>query len=882
MSRDEVEGLKAAIAELESRRSLLGDATVEASLAPLRARLAALAAAGALPSGKPAAASRDAGAERKIVTALFADFEGFTRLVASGDPEEVRDLVGSAFGVLVPVIERFGGTIEKFIGDGVMALFGAPRAHGDDPRRACLAALAMIASLQRFNERRGSSLAMHIGVGTGIVVAGSLGVAGHHGYSAVGSAVNRAARISSLATGGQVLMDSRTAELAGPGLSLTELEPAKLKGFEEAVRIFALGGRQEAEEEVAACLDFTGREADLATLDDAWRPGPGERALVAIEGEPGIGKTRLATEWRQRLLRRAAGGEGPFFVEARGSSFETASAYRVLADLVEGLAGVQPLDSPRDRAATFKPWLAGLGLDEEDAQTITALVEAGDEDEAEGGSMRPRFRDPAPVLSRLLASLAGARPLVFIADDWQAWDGASAALVLRLAEGAYPRPSCWLVLARDEAQPFPEGPHHGSARVRRLSLGPLSPAEIASLVAGNEPPGGMSAAFAEELERAGGNPLFIEEVLARAREGTEPLPCDPELASSEACGLSPALFGLVTARIDALPPYAREAARMAAVLGDRFPRGLLESLAGAEGVSVLTLRGILTEGPEEGFLSFRNGLVREATYATLVERARRELHGRAALSIRDGWPEYASRRPDLLARHWHRAGEPRKALPHYRAAGEALYWRRAWREAENFLTEGLGLAYGTGSTIATAEFLVLLGRCEAATGKVDSALAHFREARDIYRGFSNRSKETDVLRAESYALARSGHPEEAEPSLREALALATETGNLKDQAQVLGDLAELLRANGDPGEALGLAERSLQLAEATKLLSLYRRMLFARADCLECLGRGGEAQEAFLRCAEVCALSGEERLKAEAERRAGGGGPPPYSSLASG
>lgn len=852
--------LSEAIAALEARRGILGSKVVDEALAPLKRRL----------EGLDAASGQAEGAERKIVTALFADFAGFTSLVARSDPEQVRELVGSAFGALVPVIERYGGTIEKFMGDGVMALFGAPRTHGDDPRRACLAALAMLEALARFNARRGSQLAMHIGIGTGLVVAGSMDVAGHRSYSALGNAVNRAARLSSMAGGGAVLTDAATAELSGTGLDLEEQPPARLKGFEGEVRLFSLRGQGSTAPNPGACLDFVGRASELAALDSAWRPAPGERALVAILGEQGIGKTRLMAEWRSHLLLRATGGPALFFMEARGSSYDAHSPYRTFAGLLEGLSGASPLGSEAERRGVLDTWLAGLGIGGVEASTLVALVEAGSAGMGLGEEAGSAFPDPVPALARLFEAMADGRYLVFVAEDWQHWDRPSSEALLSLAAGAFGPPSCWAMIGSPRASSFPLGPVHGTARVRRIELGPLSPGEVKELAAAVLSPVSIPAAPAmdEELSQAGGNPLFVSELLARRRTGAEQGYCDPDFAAAEACDLSPALFSLVAARIDSLSNEGREAARVASALGDRFPLRLLAALAGQAGVDVLLEEGLLHLGPEEGTAAFHNGLVRELVYATILERRRKAIHGAIAKSIRDDWPEYAARRPDLLARHWHRAGEPRRALPHYRAAGESLYWKRAHEEAAGLLATGLSLARDAGSPIATAELLLLLGKCKVALGAEEEALALYEEARAIYGRLSNRGQEQEVLRAAAHAANRLRGREAAEPLLREALSLAVETGNLKDEAKALGDLGELLKSAGEPKEAMPLLARAIKLAETTKLLALYRRMLFARAECMTATDSPEAAREAFRRCAEICDLSGEERLGGEARRRA--------------
>lgn len=238
-------------------------------------------------------ATQRADGERKLVSAVFADFEGFTRMVAEGDPELVRERLGGAYSRLIPAVIGLGGTVEKVVGDGIMALFGAPASHGDDAVRACRAAEALRLELARYNRELGLTLALHIGVGTGIVVAGEFGPLGHRGYAATGDAVNRAARLAAAAPGGHVYCDEATAAAAGGAFAFEPLAPLALKGFRDEQRAFKLLGEKPAGP--ASRRPFVGRKAELAALRGLAKAG-GE-SVAYICGEAGIGKSRLAEEF---------------------------------------------------------------------------------------------------------------------------------------------------------------------------------------------------------------------------------------------------------------------------------------------------------------------------------------------------------------------------------------------------------------------------------------------------------------------------------------------------------------------------------------------------------------------------------------------------------
>jgi len=845
----ETAGLAQAIAALEEKRAALGDAVVNAAIAPLRERLSAL------------AARPDSEGERRVVTVLFADFEGYTSLVSRMDPERVRELINPAFEALVPHIEKYGGTIDKFIGDEVMALFGAPVAHEDDARRACLAALDMAAELERYNARRGSSLRLHFGMGTGLVVAGDIGSSRHRGYSAVGNAVNRAARLASKASGGLILVDAATRALAGPGFAFEELPPVELKGFPEPTVPYRLtgldptapGGRGRRAEPF---LPFVGRESEMARMLEAWNRSP--TAFVALVGEPGIGKTRLADEFARR-----AAETGPVrVVGTRSQAFDSSTAYRLWSDLLDGLAGVEPADTRKLRNEKLWAFLgqAMPGSEARGALMRLASMEApppGDaglfDGSAEAG---PEPMDPVPVLAGLLGSLAGGGRLLFVCDDAQWCDHASLDILYRLAAGG--APACWLLLSRE----IPAVPPGLAPVVVRL--GPLDDADGRTL-ASLRTPGADDRAVSRALAMAGGNPLFLEELL---RQGL------PEYAPESPSGAQPdgppnadapsALAGFIMARIDALPPAERETVRVASILGDRFRADILAAMTERPDAEGLVRDDILVAEPDDS-LSFRHGLLRDAVYRSFIDKRRRELHARAAEATRELYPDYARQRPEILARHWHRAGEPRRALPYYRHAGENHFYRGALPAAAALLETGLDLARESGSSLHIAELQSLMGLCRAWGPDPGSAAACLDEAVDIYRGLANRSREIALSCVKAFALVRSGALAEAETLLSETSDLAERTGSYKDQAVITATLAGLARGRAEFARALPLAERALAIADYVKNLYVYRPMKRLVGECRYFLGRASGAVAPFGECAEACSVSREPALGLLAE-----------------
>lgn len=768
--------LRAALEAIESARATLGDAAVEAAKASLVA------------SAK--AAADEAPGERKLVSALFADFAGFTSMVATGDPERVRELVGSAFEAIVPEIEAMGGTIEKFAGDGVMALFGAPVSHGDDARRACLAALACLSRLEAFNEKRGSSLALHVGVGTGIVIAGVVGPAGHRGYAALGDAVNRAARLCSVARSGQVIVDAPTRELAGADLAFEGLAPVSVKGFAEPVAAFALSrGAPPAERaaDPSRALPFVGREAELDALLAALRPGRTKRSLAIVTGEPGIGKSRLLEEAFARLgeSERAAVER----VDARLYSYDSGSPFALWTKVAEALSGASPCDARDRRSAALEGFLRESLLPSGERSLLLRVFgvpPSDEEDEDPEGYASP----PAKAIASMLAARAGGRKLVLSIDGYQWCDAASRDALRELcgdpSGGTYPGEAAWVLLSRQDSPPWP-----GARGCTSISLGPLEPErarELAVSIAGS-----LSLPVPESIERAAGNPFYVRELVRR---------------SGGTVGSDPGLFSMVSARIDAMPERARRAAKAASVIGDEVPTALLAALVESPDIASLVEADVVEEAPSIRAIRFRHSLEREAVYESLLDSERRQLHAQAAKALKDRWPEYARLRPKEVGRHWELAGEIKKALPHYKRAAEFLSYSNPEPDAAELARHALRLAESCGSTLHQAEFLELLGRSLSKGRHPESALEPLARAKAIHAGLCNRTRELSIARATALALARSGRAEEAREALLEALDAARAAGTKREETLILADLAwNRLSSASREGESTLAAER---------------------------------------------------------------------------
>jgi class 3 adenylate cyclase len=564
--------------------------------------------------------------ERKPVTALFADVVGSTTLAEQMDPEDWTAMINEAFDLMSGAVFRYEGTIAQLQGDAMLAFFGAPVAHEDDPERAVLAALDMLAATEEFARQlkatHGIDFRIRAGVNTGPVMVGNVGSDLRYEYTALGDAVNVAARMQAAAQPGTILMTETTRRLAGDVFETEDLGAIEVKGKTEPVHAFLVSGLKAAPAGrrglAAVGLDspMVGRDEPLRRLEvlfEVVRAGRGRVAFVV--GEPGIGKSRLLAELQARATLAAPGAQGPSpaaasapaadavvtWVEGRCVSYGRNLPYHLLIDIVRSVLEIPFVASEAETRATLDRQLASLLSDREwDADTapylahLLALPLRPDEAERanlEGATIQARY---VAAAHRLLRALAARGPVVLVCEDLHWADPASIEVVRQLLPLASQLPILFLAALRADTD-SPGWALIGQARelfgdaLADLRLEPLSEAESRALVANlleiESLPDHVRGVI---LSRAEGNPFFVEEVVRMLIErGVIVARGDQWVATGDigTVEIPETLHGLLLARIDQLPASAKRSLRVAAVIGRQFPLRVLERILSATEVS---------------------------------------------------------------------------------------------------------------------------------------------------------------------------------------------------------------------------------------------------------------------------------------------------------
>ena len=648
-------------------------------------------------------ARSDLAGERKQVTVLFADIKGSLELIADHDPEEARHILDPVLEHLMAAVHRYEGTVNQVMGDGIMALFGAPVAHEDHAVRACYAALAIQAALRRYGEEvhrtHGLAVQSRVGLNSGDVVVRAISNDLHMDYSAIGQTTHLAARMEQLATPGSILLTSTTLRLVEGLVQVHALGPIPVKGLAEPVEVFELIGastvRRRLQAAVARGLTrFVGRQTELDALSHAQeRAGAGHGQVVALVGEAGVGKSRLVYEFVHSHRTRAW-----LVLESASVSYGKATPYFPVIDLLKRYTHVEEHDDTR----TIRAKVTGqaLTLDETLQDTIPALLALLDAlpDDSPFRQLEPaqRRQRTLTALKRVLLRESQVQPLLLVCEDLHWIDSETQALLDSLVESLPTAQILLLVNYRPEYQ-------HGwgsKTYYTQLRLDPLPPMSADAFLHALLGDDASLEPFTPLLiTRTEGNPFFLEESVRTLVE-TGVLQGERGAYhlghALQTIQVPATVQAVLAARIDRLPPEAKGLLQTAAVIGTEVPLPLLQAIADMpEEVLHRSLAHVqATELLYETRLfpaceyTFKHALTHEVAYGSLLQERRRALHARIVEALEALAGDRVTEQVERLAHHALRGEVWDKALMYCRQAGEKAMARPAYREAVEYVRAG--------------------------------------------------------------------------------------------------------------------------------------------------------------------------------------------------
>ncbi|MGH2986014.1 MAG: AAA family ATPase, partial [Solirubrobacterales bacterium] len=668
-------------------------------------------------AGEGAPPARPAGEEpppeeRRKATVIFADLSGYTAVSERLDPERMKSLVDRALRRLGEEVERHGGTIDKYIGDNVMGVFGAPLSHEDDPERAVRAGLAMQAAMAEINERIaadvGASFALRVGINSGDVLAGRVG----DGYTVIGDPVNVAARLQAAAAPGTVIVGATTHRLTRAAIEYVELQPLELKGKSEpvpaweAVRAVVRGAARPAR----SSTPLVGREDESDLMLSLFEQVVSEQRphLVTVLGQAGVGKSRLLRELTLRVGER----ERPVAVRLGSCpAYGAGLAYWALGEVVRGTFDIVDTDDVSAAWRKLNRGIADLVTESETEEPAERIATAlgrplGIDPPTRDGPDSAEHEDPQQTRDRLFSAVrtlveaAGRRePMIFAVEDIHWADEGMLDLIEYLARWTR-APVLLLCLARDELLDRRPGWGGGRINATRMTLEPLPHAQARALVTTLMPGAGGGLAgndlVDQVAERSGGNPLFAEEMVNRIAEG----------GAADTESLPETVHSVLAARLDSLPRDERRVLQAASVVGNTFWEGSVDpgdasieldaALAALQEKDlVVSTAGSRLAGQRE--YAFKHVLIRDVAYSTLPKAVRARRHAEVGSFISARAADRSEGVIAMVAEHYGRAAslgaatdlEPgelerieARALEALEAAGDASAGLYSNREAQ--------------------------------------------------------------------------------------------------------------------------------------------------------------------------------------------------------
>lgn len=784
-----------------------------------------------------------ADADRRTVTILFADLSGFTALSEQLDPEVVQALQTELFSELTAAVESFGGFVDKFIGDALLALFGAPVAHEDDPERALRAALDMLVRTARLSKGSASAsprMMLHIGINTGPVVAGGLGVGTAKSYSVTGDTVNTAQRLQSLAAPGEVLVGPLTYRLTRHAFSYESLGDVALRGKAGSVLVHRLGGPLASPraarglEVLGLSAPLIGRDVELqrmlASLDQACS---GAAQLLRLVGEAGIGKSRLVNEFITRI-----GCEERFrnvTVRQAACSSLGEQPYGAIGAVMRSAAGITRSDAPDEMRAKLAALLAELGIAGDEAERLLPLLDhvlgLGDPNailqHVEPEQLRRQILHAVcTIIERRLAL----SPLLIVVEDLH-WADAVSLEALRFVMNRLERSRLMLVVTH---RPALENDQLGSSRFSHtaLRMSPLADTDGRRLLAalfGEDWASSSGALPARILDRAGGNPLFIEEIVrglielgALMRDGQK-----WQIVTAEAAASIPdTIQAMLLARVDRLQQEVRRIAQEAAVIGPRFDATLLEAVTAdptrlEAGLDLLCDAEIIEKVAGAGSLSshcyrFTQTLLQDVIYQNLLMQRRTEMHGQIAAAFEACCGENPERLEDLtvLGHHFSLSAARERGAHYLREAGDRARMIYANDDALRFYEQALAALAAAEQTPLKLQLGERIADLCGPTGRRELAREHYKTVLRAYRENDDRVAAARVLRKIGRLLWNAGKRDKAEARYAEATGLLDGANAPVEQAHLLQERGRLAFRTGDHARAASWADEALACARA--------------------------------------------------------------------
>lgn len=787
--------------------------------------------------------------ERKYAAVLFADIVGFTSMSEKMDPEAITDIMNQCFAGLEKCIHRYEGTVDKYMGDCVMAVFGAPISHENDPERAIRTALEMLEELDAVNQSAGVSLGLSIGINAGEVLAGEVGGEKSKAYTVMGDTVNVAQRLESAAGAGEIMVSESVYRSTQQEFDFSEQDPIRLKGKAEPVKVYTVSGLKKT---TTASMDspFVGRENERVELQNMAKGYQESRTgvLVGVMGEAGIGKSRFRTE-----LQNDFAAQGMGCLVGKASRVGESLPYASFIDMLRFAIGLGSGDAQQDITRLLE-FGANNGLSDHDKQALAYMLGLASEEALAQLDAKARRLAIFLAVRKVLERISEQAPTVFIFEDLQWADPLTRDLLDFLVDSLRELKLFFICLYR------PAFTHTWDkhAYYRRYYLQDLSVEDSNRLIdyhLGQSVPPSLKRTV---RERTQGNPLFIEEFMGTLKERMAQMPgnADPKELESFVAQIPATIHGLIASRIDRLPTKAKYVLQTASVIGRSFEEQLLRNIFPEnelEGLmDILLERNFLFEKPNaiEREYHFRHLVIKEVAYQSLLQKHRVTLHATIGKAIEVIYSERLTEFYEPLAHHFEEAGESFLAARYHINAGDRSRDQYDNPRAIEHMGSALKLLEDSTKEDSAAQVLqmeALIGRgfAKRLQGKYSEAIEDYKNAESIVRKLGDGQILAEILGHHARACYFSGHYQDAITNAIEGYKLAEQHNNPKAMANCSACISGGYFALGDLGKTEEFAQKTLEIRKQLGDKGALAQSLSAMGLVQQRLGAYEEAARMF-------------------------------------
>jgi len=829
--------------------------------------------------GESSTSRRTLAGERRVVSILFSDVKGSTAMAEHLDPEDWAEIMNEAFDYLTKPIIRYGGTVARLMGDAVLAFFGAPTAHEDDPLRAVLAGLDIVNGIQSFRQQISSEFDLdfnvRVGINTGVVVVGEMGSALAGEYTAMGDAVNLAARMEQTARPGTVQITNETYRLVAPWVEVESLGGVEAKGKSDLVSAYCVLGRKmqptRARGIAGLGSPLVGRDQEYARLGTVVRDLlEGQGRIITLIGEAGLGKSRLIEELQTDLEQQTSATFQ--WIETRGISYEGSRPYGLFVQALRQLCRVNDEDPPEIIRQKVSESFNSLSLDQQSGITNTVEllltvhnVSDGVDQPLKGETVKREIFDS--VLN-IWSAKANENPLIMVLDDLHWADSASIELLNYLFQLADRIPILFLCAFRPHRDSSAWQLKNAAAKnfphqYLEINLVPLEDNDSSQLVKNLLSISDLPADLRKTiLRKSEGNPLYLEEVVRTLIDKGLMQRDEDEnhwqiSDSYEEIDIPDNLQALLLARIDRLEKKSRSTLQLASVVGRIFSFRVLHSIADTienldEQLEILQRMDLIQETtrlPELEYI-FRHELIRDAAYQSILRRQRREYHRKVGAAIETIYPDKLAEEAHLLAYHFNAARDYPQALRYYQIAGDQSFKLFANQEASEYFRQAIEIALKLNvPSVQLAGLYSLNGRALELQNQFDQALDNYEELEELGRTRNDRSLELAALVPQTTIYSTPNvkfDPKIGKELSRRALTLAIDLRDYEAEAKALWSLMLIQTfSDGDLEQGLAYGEQGLHIAREHDLRDVMAYIQHDLARPYMRVGRLNDAWEAY-------------------------------------